>query len=106
MLAYFKINKCFVYIQFHSMNTAHIRPTKPIAQPPTDRVTGIDVIPNKSSGSKAIEACAKYSKMATVFFPSSIINGRPAQVITFYYDVYLSIQSILMRFFKLLNKVD
>lgn len=71
------------------MNTAHIRPTKPIAQPPTDRVTGIDVIPNKSSGSKAIEACAKYSKMATVFFPSSIINGRPAQVIMITnYDVY------------------
>lgn len=33
---------------------------------------------NKISGSKIAAACEKYSKHATVYFPSSIINGSPA----------------------------
>lgn len=45
---------------------------------PTTSTVPVKPNDNRISGSRVREACAKYSAIATVYFPSSIINGRPA----------------------------
>lgn len=66
-------------------NTQELEPT-----PSTVPVT-VPVIPNenKFSGSRIFSACAKYAALATPYFPSSIINGRPAGLSEFPHMVAL-----------------
>lgn len=38
------------------------------------------VLPNRFSGKKTDEACQKYTKIAIPFAPSTVLNGREAQL--------------------------
>lgn len=40
-------------------------------------------ISSRSSGTRAVEACLKYSAMATVFIPSNILHGNAADLTEF-----------------------
>lgn len=62
-------------------------------------------VPNKISGSRIAAACEKYSKYATVYFPSSIINGRPAGLSEFPHMVCITHMAICssLRLKKSLN---
>lgn len=57
---------------------------------PYDPIAGfVDYVNKKNVGAKIKAACTKYSSIATVYFPSSIINGSPASLTEFPHVVAL-----------------
>lgn len=60
---------------------------------PTPSTVPLVTNQNKFSGSKLSEACAKYAALATPYFPSNIINGKPAGLTEFPHMVALGYQN-------------
>lgn len=70
------------------MDVSSQKPTE-VTQPPTPPTIPLVTNQNKFSGSKISESCTKYAALSTPYFPSSIINGKPAGLTEFPHVVAL-----------------